>query len=103
MVVGKQGPPDSGSMARPRTVPENWDVRAREIGVRLQQARHELGLSQEDVAYRVGISAYTYQKFEKGESRPGTPLNPRLTTLIMLSEVLKVEVETLLRVSAQGQ
>ncbi|MEI2775196.1 MAG: helix-turn-helix transcriptional regulator [Tetrasphaera sp.] len=90
-------------MARPRTVPENWDVRAREIGVRLQQARHELGLSQEDVAYRVGISAYTYQKFEKGESRPGTPLNPRLTTLIMLSEVLKVEVETLLRVSAQGQ
>ena len=31
-----------------------------------------------------GISAYTYQKFEKGESKPGTPMNPRLFTLIAL-------------------
>jgi len=28
-------------------------------------------------AHAAGISTYTYQKFEKGESRPGTPMNPR--------------------------
>ena len=39
------------------------------------------GLSQESLAHAAGISTYTYQKFEKGESRPGTPMNPRLRTL----------------------
>jgi transcriptional regulator with XRE-family HTH domain len=43
-----------------------------------------------------GISAYTYQKFEKGESRPGTPANPRLFTLLALAEALDVPVESLL-------
>lgn len=77
-------------MSRTTVFPANWDSRAREIGVRLQQARHRLGLSQEDVAHRAGISAYTYQKFEKGESKPGTPLNPRLTTLLALCEAVEL-------------
>lgn len=73
-----------------------WDEFAREIGLNLLRARHASGLSQERVAHLAGISSFTYQKFEKGESRPGTPLNPRLTTLIALCQVLEVEITELL-------
>lgn len=69
---------------------------AREFGLRLQRARHNLGLSQEEVAHGAGIATFTYQKFEKGESRPGTALNPRLSTVMALSQVLDVEVAELL-------
>lgn len=54
------------------------------------------GLSQERVAHAAGIASYTYQKFEKGESKPGTPMNPRLTTLVALSQVLDVPLLELL-------
>ncbi len=30
------------------------------------------------MAYRAGLTRYTYQKYEKGESRPGHPANPTL-------------------------
>lgn len=73
-----------------------WDRYARELGVNLAKARERRGLSQERLAHAAGISAYTYQKFEKGESRPGTPMNPRLTTLIAISQVLGVTVNELL-------
>ena len=46
------------------------------------RARIAKRLSQEALAHAAGISTYTYQKFEKDESRPGTPMNPRLRTLI---------------------
>ena len=64
--------------------------------MRLQQARERRGLSQERTAHLAGIASYTYQKFEKGESRPGTPLNPRLSTLLALCRVLEVRLEDLL-------
>ena len=81
-------------MAVRRGVP-TWDEFGREIGVRLQRARERQGLSQERTAHLAGIAAYTYQKFEKGESRPGTPLNPRLSTLLALCRVLEVRLEDL--------
>jgi transcriptional regulator with XRE-family HTH domain len=58
--------------------------------VRLQRARERRGLSQERTAHLAGIASYTYQKLEKGESRPGSPLNPRLTTLLALCQVLDI-------------
>jgi DNA-binding XRE family transcriptional regulator len=64
---------------------------------RLRNLRSEHHLSQEKVAYLAGISAYTYQKFEKGESKPGTPMNPRLYTLISLADVFGMDVPELLR------
>lgn len=73
-----------------------WDEFAREVGARLHRARVRQGLSQERVAHLAGIAGFTYQKFEKGESRPGTPLNPRLTTLLALCQVLDIKVEDLL-------
>jgi transcriptional regulator with XRE-family HTH domain len=75
--------------------PPTWDEFGREIGVRLQRARERKGLSQERTAHLAGIAGYTYQKFEKGESRPGTPLNPRLSTLLSLCEVLDLHLEDL--------
>jgi transcriptional regulator with XRE-family HTH domain len=62
------------------------------MGLALQRIRLERGLSQERLAHMAGISSYTYQKFEKGESKPGTPMNPRLFTLMALAEVLHVSL-----------
>jgi transcriptional regulator with XRE-family HTH domain len=66
------------------------------VGRRLQAARVAKGLSQERVAHLAGIAGFTYQKFEKGESRPGTPMNPRLATLIALCQVLDLGIDDLL-------
>lgn len=65
-------------------------------GARLRKLRHQLGLSQEEVAHRAGIATNTYQKFKNGESKPGTPMNPTLHTLIALSRVLNTRLPELL-------
>lgn len=77
-------------------VTDEWDEFARTIGVRMQRARLAKGLSQERVAHLAGIAGFTYQKFEKGESRPGAALNPRLQTLLSVCEVLELDVAGLL-------
>jgi transcriptional regulator with XRE-family HTH domain len=83
-------------MSRQRRGEPTWEEFGREIGVRLQRARERHGLSQERTAHLAGIASYTYQKFEKGESRPGSPLNPRLNTLLSLCRVLELRLEDLL-------
>lgn len=67
-----------------------------ELGLNLQRARHARGLDQERLAQLVGVSRYTYQKYEQGQSRPGDPMNPRMTTLLWLSHVLEVPLGELL-------
>jgi transcriptional regulator with XRE-family HTH domain len=67
-----------------------------QLATRLKVLRSERGLSQERVAFAAGISAYTYQKFEKGESRPGEPLNPRLSTLLALADAFEIDITELL-------
>ncbi|WP_235201483.1 helix-turn-helix transcriptional regulator [Microbacterium sp. CH12i] len=62
----------------------------------LRRARENAGLSQEQVAYRAGLTRYTYQKYEKGESRPGSAANPTLRTLLALSQVLELAIEQLI-------
>jgi transcriptional regulator with XRE-family HTH domain len=81
-------------MARRRH--RTFEAYARELGHNLKRARERLGLSQERTAHAAGISSYTYQKFEKGESKPGTPMNPRLSTLLALAQVLRMPLEQLL-------
>jgi len=73
-----------------------YETFARELGINLLRARQAKGWSQERVAHAAGLSGYTYQKFEKGESRPGSPMNPRLVTLLALASVLDTSVEELL-------
>lgn len=73
-----------------------WPSCAIELGLTLQRLRLARGLSQEALAQRAGISAYTYQKYEKGESRPGAPANPRLSSLLQLAHAFEVPVRELL-------
>lgn len=75
------------------TNPEQFSLK---LANRLRSLRDERGLSQESVAHEAGISTYTYQKFEKGESKPGTPMNPRLYTLLALADVFEMDVRELL-------
>ena len=77
-------------MGQANRTDEDWWRYARALGLRLQRARLAKGMSQEAVAHAAGISTFTYQKFEKGESKPGTPMNPRLRTLLALAEALEV-------------
>lgn len=97
MVVPSGHPLDAGAVRASSSTSqdEQWWPIARQLGLRLQRARIANGLSQEALAHAAGISTYTYQKFEKGESRPGTPMNPRLRTLIALATALDMRVEEL--------
>lgn len=67
-----------------------------DLGHNLARARAEAGISQERVAHIAGLSSYTYQKYEKGESKPGTPANPALKVVIALSQALDVPLDELL-------
>ena len=81
---------------RTRTEDAAWSDYAGQLATNLQRLRHERGLSQEDVAYRSGLTRYTYQKYEKGESKPGTPANPTIRTLLAMSQALGVELTEIL-------
>lgn len=78
----------------------DWRTYVQRFATSLRSARLAAGLSQEDVAYRSGLTRYTYQKYEKGESRPGSPANPTLRTLLVLAQVLEVSVDALLPADA---
>ncbi len=80
-----------------------WEAFARAMGEEFLRARTAMGASQERVAHLAGVSTYTYQKFEKGESRPGTPLNPQLRTLVAVCQVLGLSVSELLAGPLPGQ
>lgn len=75
---------------------QEWSRYSQRFATTLRSVRERVGLSQEEVAYRSGLTRYTYQKYEKGESRPGNPANPTLRTLIALAQVLEVAVDDLI-------
>ena len=79
-----------------RTPTGDWERFARELGTNISRWRLVRGLSQEELAYAAGLSRYTFQKFEKGESMPGTPANPSLRNVMAIAQVLEVSLETLL-------
>ncbi len=83
-------------MSRASASSNEWGAYAREIGTNIQRRRVARGYSQDRVAYEANLSRYTYQKLEKGESRPGTPSNPRLMTLLAIAQVLDVALVDLL-------
>lgn len=58
------------------------------IGSHIRNARLRLGLSQENAANQVGISATYYGKIERGDIRPN------LERLAEICEVLSVPIET---------
>lgn len=81
---------------RRRTSDVEWAVFAQSLGVRLRQLRQEAGLSQEEVASRANLSRFIYRQYESGESRRGEPMNPALRSIIAISQVFEVSIDTLL-------
>lgn len=78
---------------------EGWGSYVGRLGAQLHRRRIERGLSQETVAYRAGITRFTYQSYEKGKSQSGAPANPSLRTVIALAEVLDIPVTEILPMS----
>jgi len=74
----------------------SWNTYAKELGARLHRLRVERGFSQERLAYSSGITRYTYQKLEKGESVPGSAANPSLRNVMALAQQLGVTLDELL-------
>lgn len=69
---------------------------AKGFAERLQQLRWERDLSQERMAALAGLSSNSYYLMEKGESRPGTPANPHLKTLIGLANAFEISLVEML-------
>lgn len=80
----------------PATWTAEWESFAVALGHNLQRARLAKDLSQEAVAYRVGLTRYTYQAYERGRSQSLSPMNPTLRVMVALSQVLEVPVSDLL-------
>jgi transcriptional regulator with XRE-family HTH domain len=79
---------------------EAWRAYAAELATNIRRIRIARNLSQEDVAYRAGLTRYTYQKYEKGESKPGSGANPTLRTLLALAQVLDASLNEILPAEA---
>jgi transcriptional regulator with XRE-family HTH domain len=79
------------------TVPEaSYEAYVQELSQTLRRLRKAAGNSQEVMAHAAGLTSYTYQKYERGFSRPGAPMNPELKTLLALSRAFGVTVADLL-------
>lgn len=71
---------------------------AKKLSRRFKRLRKERGLSQERTAYTAFVSPFTYLKYERGESNIGTPMNPKLYTLLALADAFGVSILDLLDV-----
>lgn len=83
-------------MPSPSPADQTWQRYALELGHRIQRARARVGMSQDLVARTANLSRYTYQKFEKGESRPGDPANPSLRSVLAIAQALDTDLDALL-------
>lgn len=86
-----------------RQPPAAYYRAAERLGRRVQERRTELGLTQEQLAERTGISRNQIQNIEKNRNNqkhpqtglPG-PANARLDTVFLLADALDLEVVDLL-------
>jgi len=72
-----------------------WGTFVRELGHNIAVRRAEQGLSQEETAYRAGLSRYTYQKLERGSGRPNQLGNPSLRSVVLVALALDTTLEEL--------
>lgn len=73
-----------------------WQDFVLKLSIQLRRRRLEVGLSQEEVAHRAGLSRFIYRQYESGESRRGTAANPALRSVLAIAQVLQVPIEDLL-------
>ena len=64
------------------------------LGEKIQALRTDIGLSQEDLAERLGVSRQAVSKWESGASDPST------SNLLALAKLYGVSAEDLLREAA---
>lgn len=83
-------------VARRKSAPPGWTEFARELGHNLGRARIARGMSQARLSAMADIAENTYQRYEKGESGPGDPINMELMTLLALCQALDLRVDDLL-------
>jgi transcriptional regulator with XRE-family HTH domain len=67
------------------------------IGLRIKSLRRSEGLSQEELAERMGISSKYLSSIERGKE------NPTLDTLIRLANALKIEPSEIFNFSHEGK
>lgn len=77
-------------------MPPGWTAFARDLGHNLGRARLARGLSQAKLSEMADIAENTYQRYEKGESAPGDPINLELRSLLALCQALGLSVDELL-------
>lgn len=83
-----------------RNLPSDWEQIAAKLGQRVRERREELGLTQEQLAHRTGISRNQVQNIEHSRNnargpdgkRVGGTANPTLDTIWALATALDVEV-----------
>lgn len=73
-----------------------WAEYMRTVGINIQRERIKHDMSQERLAYSAGLSRFMYQQLEKGESRPHTPANPSLKSIMAIAQVLDMPLDSLL-------
>ncbi|NLT79744.1 MAG: helix-turn-helix transcriptional regulator [Bifidobacterium crudilactis] len=73
-----------------------WENYIKTVGLNIQKVRISRNMSQEQLAYSAGISRFSYQQLEKGESRPHSPANPALRSIMAISQILGVSLDVLL-------
>lgn len=75
-----------------------WETYAAALAHRAKELRKRLGITQDVLAERTGISRNLIQNIERGHATgdPGTPTNPALKTLYALSYGLEVPPAVLL-------
>lgn len=84
-------------MANGPAASKEWAAFARELGHNLRRARAAKDLTQEALVELTGISLYAYQQYERGSvTQGGEPTNPRLATMLAISQALGVELQELL-------
>lgn len=66
------------------------------LGRRIREARMLRGLTQPEMAARLGLSLRTYQKYEEGTR------NPQLDTLALIATTLQVSADWLLGLSDEA-
>lgn len=75
-----------------RTPLPEWAItRRRELGERLVATRRAAGLSQDQLADRVGVERRTIQRYESGER------DPRYTDLLLIANALGAPLADLVR------
>ncbi|WP_030928547.1 helix-turn-helix domain-containing protein [Streptomyces sp. NRRL B-24720] len=77
----------------PRSVPppDHVIARRRAVGDQIRAARNAAGLTQQDVAERIGMDRATYNRIEQGHS------SPLLDSLILIADAIGVPLADLVR------